>query len=374
MIGLPVQVLFSQPEGREVPLAMEYKIHSKQLDEERVIWVRVPHGYETSKQAYPVVYKLFGTNETYFSNIHGTMKLLAGEGIIPQMILVGLDQTSHAEMVPKEFSDQPDLRNHAEQFLPYLAGEVIPFIEKNFRTQPMRIFMGSYDCGAFGIYVMLHQPMLFYGYLLNSPGRYGGATSFIAETWNKFDQIKEFRNFLYITDAYTDEGEMSEETMKLVRYLSISPYQGLEFDFDDISGPETDGYTPYYYSKGFLKKMFRDYKCPVEKFDAGLDAVKAHYAGLSLAYGYPIDIPERMLDDLGNHLWRNGKTKSAEEVFLEMHKNYPSGINACLRLGDLYTHLERFKEAAEYYKEGLELGPNITVLKVRYENAIKNIK
>ena len=39
------------------PTPQRIDIHSKILNEDRVIWVRTPPGYEQSKTAYPVIYQ-----------------------------------------------------------------------------------------------------------------------------------------------------------------------------------------------------------------------------------------------------------------------------------------------------------------------------
>jgi hypothetical protein len=38
------------------PIPQKLVVHSNVLNEDRVIWVRAPHGYETGRQRFPVLY------------------------------------------------------------------------------------------------------------------------------------------------------------------------------------------------------------------------------------------------------------------------------------------------------------------------------
>jgi len=43
-----------------IEIGKKYKFYSEVLDEEREIWVRLPEGYESGTDKYPVVYVLDG--------------------------------------------------------------------------------------------------------------------------------------------------------------------------------------------------------------------------------------------------------------------------------------------------------------------------
>ena len=73
------------------PTPQRLDIHSKVLNEDRVIWVRVPPGYQQSKEVYPVVYQTDAPG--HVNEIGGTIDFLVTNGRMPQLIVVGIANT-----------------------------------------------------------------------------------------------------------------------------------------------------------------------------------------------------------------------------------------------------------------------------------------
>ena len=69
----------------------KFAIKSAVLGEERVILVRTPAGYETSKVSYPVLYMTDG--DAHMGHTASTIEFLTRNGRIPDLIVVGITNT-----------------------------------------------------------------------------------------------------------------------------------------------------------------------------------------------------------------------------------------------------------------------------------------
>jgi predicted alpha/beta superfamily hydrolase len=104
-----------------------------------------PAGYDGSADRYPVLYLLDG--ETHFQYTSAMVNFLADDDRMPEMLVVGIDSedTKHRthDLTPPS-SDETDNRfspgnGGAEAFLSFIADELVPFIDRSYRTRPYRV-------------------------------------------------------------------------------------------------------------------------------------------------------------------------------------------------------------------------------------------
>src|ERR1022692_4792769 len=70
------------------PAAQSLVVHSNVLNEDRVIWVRMPAAAQGKKESYPVLYMTdAGTN---INEIGSTIDFLADTNFMPPLIVVGI--------------------------------------------------------------------------------------------------------------------------------------------------------------------------------------------------------------------------------------------------------------------------------------------
>ena len=112
------------------------------LNEDRKVLVHLPASYDTSGNAYPVLYLLDGTQAFLLEMIAITTRL-RNDRNAPEMIIVAIENTNrNRDMMPvvaKDFPGPP----RAEAFLGFLEKELIPDIEKTYRTAQPRILQGK---------------------------------------------------------------------------------------------------------------------------------------------------------------------------------------------------------------------------------------
>ena len=169
--------------NEEVITAKQLSIHSKVIGEERPVLVHLPDGYEKSKEQYPVVYLLNGGYKARFANTTATIQLLYDTGQIPDMIVIGIEDTDHTrDFFPIEIKGRG---GGADNFLSFLTEELIPLVDSEYRTVPYRILMGASNSGLFTIYALLTKPEAFSAYIAVSP-TIGWCSEFIHEKTRNF--------------------------------------------------------------------------------------------------------------------------------------------------------------------------------------------
>jgi len=158
------------------PVPQRLDIHSNVLKEDRVIWVRTPPGYQQSKAVYPVVYQTDAPG--HVNEIGSTIDFLVNNNRMPPLIVVGIANTDRNRDLTPTHADikNPDgtvtafpTSGGADRFLDFIQTELIPEIEKRYRTAPYRIFAGHSFGGLLAIHALITRPDLFNAYIAVSP-------------------------------------------------------------------------------------------------------------------------------------------------------------------------------------------------------------
>src|SRR5215471_4034087 len=145
------------------------------LGEDRQLFIAKPGGYDGASERYPVLYILDA--ETHFRYASGIVEFLAFADRIPEMIVVGIASGSRErrtrDLTPVSTSqmDQRFTPGHggAASFLSFLTQELLPMVDKKYRTRPYRILVGHSHGGLFASYVLAEKPTAFQAYLAIDP-------------------------------------------------------------------------------------------------------------------------------------------------------------------------------------------------------------
>ena len=87
---------------------------------------------------------------------------------MPEMIVVGIQNTNRTrDMTPTKTESANS--GGGENFMKFIETEVMPMVEKNYRTQPFKIFAGHSLGGLTVIYSFVSRPDLFNAYIAASP-------------------------------------------------------------------------------------------------------------------------------------------------------------------------------------------------------------
>jgi predicted alpha/beta superfamily hydrolase len=187
LILLPLTMLGQQFKSAPVENGIQLDFYSNIMAENRTLWIRVPASYNEqtgTAQSYPVMYVLDG--KTAFFPITGIVSFMSEKDHvnyqIPEMIIVGVDtEKRFRDLTPNASTKQPNGEEArtpeqklmmqesggGEKFLKFMQEEVFTYVEKNYRTNPYRIYVGHSLGGLTATYTFLKHPDIFNAAILS---------------------------------------------------------------------------------------------------------------------------------------------------------------------------------------------------------------
>ncbi|HEY8460052.1 MAG TPA: alpha/beta hydrolase-fold protein, partial [Blastocatellia bacterium] len=307
-------------------------IKSEVLGEDRVILVRTPPGYEYDGRRYPALYLTDG--DAHLSHTVSTIEFLARNGRTPEMIVVAIANTDRTrDLTPTNASiRRPDgtetklpTSGGADRFLRFIETELIPKIEKDYRTQPYRVFAGHSFGGLFAIHALLTRPEIFNAYIAVSPSLHWDNQLPARKAEEFFKDRKELNRTLYFTLA-NEGGAAREGFDRLKAILGKSKPKGFEWDSMLMEDEDHGSVVMRSHYHG-LRKVFEGWRVTEDIIAGDAPAVEAHYKRLSTKFGYAIPPPELLMNNLGYQLMAEGKMDEAIAVFKTNVERYPHSAN-----------------------------------------------
>ncbi len=152
-------------------------LHSHALGEDRTLNIALPAGYSTEDTTrYPVIFLLDGSADEDFVHIAGALQFATMPWVAWQRpsILVGIANVDRRRdltfptTVAKDKEEFPTTGG-SSNFRRFLAEELLPYVDAQYRTRPERMLIGQSLGGLFATEVLLEQPALFQQYLIVSP-------------------------------------------------------------------------------------------------------------------------------------------------------------------------------------------------------------
>lgn len=346
-------------------------IQSNILNEERGIIVYLPETYNLVSQNYPVLYLLDG--DAHFHHGSGIVKFLAGNGNIPEMIVVAIQNVDRTRDFSPSHLEQYPTSGGAEKFLQFLGEELIPFVDQQFRTEPYRILMGHSFGGSFAVFAMLSEPTLFNAYISISPYLMYDNLYTVKLTKKELKKVYRPDVMLYMTIG--NEPAYFESLDEFRNIVEKQSPEGLKFTLTKMDD-ENHGSIAHLSIYRGLESIFSGWKLPDDAFSKGLNFVDQHYRSLSEKYNYNIQTPEYVINALGYYFLRQTKEmEKAISTFLENVDRFPNSANVYDSLGEAYENDQQFENAYESYQKAVAYAskvnhPNLSI----YEKNLKRMQ
>ncbi len=156
---------FSQKE--KITLGEKITIHSKILNEDRIILISLPDNYTDTDRKIPVLYVLDGN--IHFRQASGAADYMRRQGLAPEMIVVAVTNVDRNRDFSPVHSDRIPTSGGAEKFHNFLKKELISYVDKNYRASKYKILMGHSLGGVFATYSLLEYTNVFDAYIAVSP-------------------------------------------------------------------------------------------------------------------------------------------------------------------------------------------------------------
>lgn len=259
---------------------VEEAIDSKKLNEKRNVCILLPASYEKNVgKKYPVLYLLDG--EYLLDPFSGILKYGAYWDDLPEMIIVAIHQNyGETRFNDSEFDEDGLPTKSGASFFEFIGGELLPFIEKKYRTLPFRMIAGHDTTAGFLNCFLYKDDPIFNAYISISPEMapemevrladrltmlpkrifYYHATSTgdleeIQENTKKVDEVvknnkKPTLNYLYEVLNNTSHYSLVAKAIPNALYFIFEGYQPIsKAEFNDKILTLENGYTKYLIDK-----------------------------------------------------------------------------------------------------------------------------
>jgi len=351
----------AQPQGTDIILGKSFPMTSKILNREVNVLISVPEGYNAGSAKYPVLYDL--NSFLSFTLDCGTVRLLGRTLLIPNMIVVGVPSLERG-YVPTPFEERGADPTPTELALKFLREELIPFVEKNYRTNTFRILYGHSVGGLFTMNTLFNEPDLFTAYLAGSPWFQTNN-----QYWLKnIDRMAKNRNldgkFLFMTVG-NEEAPLTIDTYReLEKWMNGNPASGLVWKSAWLEGDHGSMVGRNIYDG--LLFIFSGWRIPNEPIiQADMDRIqeylKSHNEKWS-KYGFETSsiFPEARLNALGYNLISRNEYDKAVKILAYNIKLYPQSFNAHDSLAEAYLTKGDKEQAIHFYKLAVQMNPGDT--------------
>lgn len=346
-------------------------IESEILDESRAISIYLPADYKYSKAKYPVLYLLDGG--AHLAHASAAADFLADRGRIPGIIVVAVHNIDRSRDFSPVHVDNIPSSGGAEKFLGFLADELVPYLDENYKTAGFNMLLGHSFGGTFIGYTLLARPKLFDAYLAVSPYLMYADNLVVNKAAEKLKPFKQTKYF------YMTVGNEERYFETLEEYASIMKEKaGESVKFKYVKMLEEDhGTTPYFTLFSGLKFIFKGYQLPQEMLQADLEAIDNHFVEMSKRYGIKVETPELVINALGYRYLQEEDYDNAIAVFTENVERYPKSANVYDSLGEAFENQGDLEKAVKNYEKAVELGEkngdaNLSVYKTNLERLRKN--
>ena len=363
--------LASKPEVLEI--GEQFEIDSKIMGEKRTVMVHLPNNYRINEQRYPVLYLTDGAGHLHHTS--GTVQFLANNGRMPSMIVVAVTNTERTrDLTPTPAAGRDD-GGGADRFLRFFTDELVPHIEKHYRTYPYRVFAGHSFGGLFAVNAFLSQPDSFDAFVAVSPSLWWDDRAMIKKAETFFTKNKKLDKHLYLTLG--DEGErMQVPYDAFIKVLEGQKAKG--FHWDSKLFPDEDHGSVVLRSHYFaFKSVFESWQAPEDARD--LDSLMAHYKQLSKRVGFEMKVPEARVNNLGYRALFNDEVDKAISIFKWNVTHYASSANVYDSLGEALEKAGKLTEARANYKTAWKRAqktkdPAVEIFKTNYERVSAELK
>ncbi|MGC1459638.1 MAG: alpha/beta hydrolase-fold protein [Steroidobacteraceae bacterium] len=364
VLGLAGLCHAAQPaESRHlIVIGERFELHSQATGETRSYFVHRPADYDLSNARYPLLVVLDA--ESDFQHTSTTADLLAGAGLIPSLLIVGIPNTNrNRDLIP--FTPRSGTAN----FLKFITTELIPKLDRDFRTQPYRILVAHSNGGLFGLYALVKAPEVFKGYILDSPALNDEDRELLSTVDAFLEQHQDLTASIYLTTA-NETGELLSGNWQLSAYLQSQTSRDPHWTFAFRRYPEeTHGTIALRSAYDGLQFIFDGWPVAdsVALYEQGrLAAIDRHYSALSSRLGFPVAVPEDVLLAPAIPLYRQKRVNESEQVILRTLELYPNSVNALLTAGRLYFDKGDTAKATQYLTQALVLAPTRRAVGVDY--------
>jgi uncharacterized protein len=226
VLGLAALAAHAEP----LVIGETFTLRSEILQEERRINVYVPPTQSASP--LPVLYMPDGGVREDFLHVAGLVQVLTGNGTMRPFILVGIENTQRRRDLTPPTENAEDRKvapvvGGSAKFRAFLRDELMPRIEKQYRTTKERAIVGESLAGLFIVETFVVEPALFDTYIAFDPSLWWNDEQLATEAAKRL-RVNGKTLFL----ATSDEPGIVAATQRFVGVLRANAREGLSWHYE----------------------------------------------------------------------------------------------------------------------------------------------
>lgn len=370
---LSINNSFAQATDSLIIVGQRYTIHSKILNENRVYSVYLPPSYKNNpNKKYIVGYVLDGERSKFLEvagiaqSMHSSFNLKLQ---IPELILVSIENTDRTrDFTPTNslnYLEKEDITafkssGKANDFMNFIEIELMPEINKSFRTISQNMIIGHSLGGLFALHCLLENPKMFSYYLLIDPSwfwdhNYIGKRG--KEVLEKRTDLKA-RIFIGLANNLQDDKRHYKWGKEFYDLLKKNKSTNLKVDFKYFEDEKhlTVPIPATYYG---LRHIFKPYEIDINEVIKEPTILANYNEKINKELFYEDKPDEKFVNAIGYVALYDRQIPDIAITIFEINtKNYPQSLNVWDSLADAYIAKGYIEKAKMCYEKILALSPN----------------
>lgn len=361
-------VLYAQTAESPIIIGKKYTIDSKILQEKRTFSVYLPPSYQNNPaKKYFVAYVLDG-DKSKFQEVTGIAQSMNSVSHlkmqIPELIIISIDNINRTkDFTPTHalnYLDKEDVAafessGKADEFRRFLQQELMPEINKSYRTLPKNMIIGHSLGGLFAIHCLLESPGLFDYYLLIDPSWFWDHNYVGKRTKEVLKTKADLKARVYIALANNFQEDSRHYKWGQEFYETIKTHAAAKLRYFEDEKHLTVPIPATYYG---LRFIFDGFETDINEVYKNPFLINEHDREMSEKMGVEIKSDENFINTLGYiGLYDRNIPDVAIAIFEINTQNYPQSLNTWDSLAEAYTVKGLTEKAKRCYEKILSLQP-----------------
>jgi hypothetical protein len=366
----------------------DYEMPKRLIPTPRKYWVSLPKSYDETTNRYPILF-VFDGDEVFLRNlVLNTVDELTNFGEIPPCIIVGIIQRNRTLDFGPLYAvkDNPSSSKvNGDKFFDFLKQELVPELNKNYRTQNFKLGIGHSLGGLFLTYCFTKDPTFFNGIIAISPALE------LKRDSSLFADLKRTLGGKINTHTYycwasgtegVNEVAFKPGSIALHKIFDTMPNPSFTYDYIDLPG-KNHNLTPLFSMSNAMYFIFKDWNIATWYkglfYDKKVDPIaylNERIKQNKKLYGFNTDPTEdRLQNNMGLTLADHERYKEALPYSERAVQLAPGHAWYYNDLGGVQEKLKRYTDAIHSYKTAIEkLDKTAEDYNDDLENYQKNIK
>jgi tetratricopeptide (TPR) repeat protein len=328
-------------------LTEEVTIYSKIAQQDLTIQITLPSGYKSKIKAhYPSFYTTSGRSRLEILKEQVGWLSHVGFAPLPEVLFISLPFIKGDKFTKASGSLYSLTTQVYEE-------EVIPYIEKKYRTQPYRIIEGFSSNANQLLSIFLDDPELFNAYMIFSPALSLDKSKLVDRLLSQKASSRYQQRSLYLSLGSFEENRMAFEQIQNHLFTwPQSKVKGLEVITEDLSHRNFLA-APIIGLTNAADRIFSDLHPNAKLFDkTGIEGVQKHFAQLHKKYGYKLSADNTIVD-LGFYYANKKQFIKAEKTLNTLILKSPQNLIYMIRLSEIQQQGNSIDKAKKTLKLAL---------------------